>query len=121
MALPDNYFSRDGIGTLAGASLIVVVVTNTLNSLAPKFNTRWTAFLLSLALGIGRAFAGAHDWLDYLLGALNGCLIFLTATGGNHTAGAAETRARAGSLAGKSEEQQFRARREGPRFFKPWF
>jgi hypothetical protein len=121
LGLPDNYFDRNGIGTLAGSSGAVFIVTTALLRLVPGFDPRWVAFALSLALGIGRAVPGARDWLDYVLGALNGCLIFLTATGGNQAAGAAETRARTGSLSGKSEEQQFRARRESPKIFKSWF
>jgi|HubBroStandDraft_6_1064221.scaffolds.fasta_scaffold802754_2 hypothetical protein len=121
MGLPDNYFDRNGIGTLAGSSGAVFIVNSVLFKLVPTFDPRWIAFVLSLALGIGRAVPGAKDWLDYVLGVLNGCLIFLTAAGGNQAAGAAETRVRAGSLSGKSKEQQFRARRETPTFFESWF
>lgn len=121
MGLPDNYFDRNGIGTLAGSSGAVFIVTAVLFRLAPRFDPRWVAFGLSLVLGIGPAVPGAKDWLDYLLGALNGCLIFLTATGGNQAAGAAETLARAGSLSKQPREEQFRARRSTQRFFKSWF
>ena len=121
MGLPDNYFDRNGIGTLAGSSAAVVIVNTALFKLVPTFDPRWVAFVLSLALGVGRAVPSAKDWLDYCLGALNGFLIFLTAAGGNQTAAAAETRARSGSLSGKSQEQQFRARRETPKLFKSWF
>jgi hypothetical protein len=121
MALPSNYFDRNGIGTLAGSSAAVFIVTSVSLRLMPKFDPRWVAFVLSLALGIGPTVATAKDWLDYAIGALNGCLIFLTASGGNQAAGTVETRVRAGSLGGKPKEEQFRARRDAPRIFKSWF
>jgi hypothetical protein len=122
MALPDNYFSRDGIGTLAGSSMAVFIVTTTVSKVAPAVNTVWVPFLLSIAIGLAPAISTAKDWMDYVIGTVNGCLIFLTATGGNSAAGAAETKIRGGAAAGdKPHEEQFRAKREKPKIFKSWF
>jgi hypothetical protein len=83
MQLPTEFFSQSTILTLAGASGAVYAVTSAIQH-AIGFNPRWFALLLSIVLGIGGAAAlQAPTWLDYIVGLVNGCLIYCTAVGIN--------------------------------------
>ena len=117
MELPQDFVSRNGIGTLGGSSVAVLAVTAFFGKVLPTLDPRWVAVPLSLAFGIGVAAPMAKDWLDYVIGFVNGCLIFLTATGANQAAGKAEDKARG---AKKPSEEPFAKKREN-RIFRPWF
>lgn len=81
MELPTEFFSRTTILTLAGASGAVYVMTSTMQH-AMNFNPRWLALLLSIALGIGGALTLQVPMLvDYVVGLVNGCLIYCTTVG----------------------------------------
>jgi hypothetical protein len=81
--LPTEFFSQSTILTLAGASGAVYVVTSALQH-ALNYNPRWLALLLSIVLGIvGVAATQAPTLVDYMVGLVNGCLIYCTTVGIN--------------------------------------
>jgi hypothetical protein len=77
--LPTEFFSQSTILTLAGASGAVYVVTSALQH-ALNYNPRWLALLLSIVLGIVGV---AATLVDYMVGLVNGCLIYCTTVGIN--------------------------------------
>ena len=84
MQLPEEFFSRTSILTLAGASGAVYVVTSAMQH-AMNFNPRWLALLLSIALGVGGAATiQAPTLVDYVVGLVNGCLIYCITAGINN-------------------------------------
>lgn len=82
MAGTTDFVTNQSIGTFAGATTTVWVVGNTVR-LAVRRD--WPLFPLATGLGVAFVLAGTahqlHTPLDYLLAVLNGCLLFLTATG----------------------------------------
>ncbi len=83
MQPPTEFFSHSTILTLAGASGAVYVVTSAIQH-AMNYNPRWLALLLSIVLGIGGAAAlQAPMLVDYMVGLVNGCLIYFTTVGIN--------------------------------------
>jgi len=93
------FLSEKSLLTLGGASMAVVAVSKTLRTLF-KWDSPWPAFIVSVAV----CFTGAYSLkvlnepLDYLVNALNACLLFCTALGMNETAGARRQSLRAKSL-----------------------
>lgn len=85
--MTDKLFDPESIGTLGGASFAIVVI-NAVARRMLKIDTPWLAFVLSLVIAFAGAQRSGHlrDLLDYLIAALNGCLIFFTALGLNETA-----------------------------------
>lgn len=84
----DTYFTIDTFGTVAGASFAIVVVTNTLRSVF-RWTTPLVPFAVSILIGLGIAgfLAGKlHSPADWIIGFLNSCLLFCTATGAHETA-----------------------------------
>lgn len=85
-SLPAQYMTWSSLGTLAGAAGAVVAVANTARKLV-KIDHPVVPFLVSLLVVYGVAFkgqqlSGIEDWI---IGFLNGCLLFCTATGANDT------------------------------------
>ena len=49
-----------------------------------NFNPKWLGLVLSIVLGlVGASTPAAPTYVDYLIGLLNGCLIYCTAVGIN--------------------------------------
>jgi hypothetical protein len=83
---PQAFFTGRSLFTLGGASLAVVVVSKSIRTLL-KWDSPWPAFIVALVV----CFASAHSLkvlngpVDYLVSALNSCLLFCTALGMNET------------------------------------
>ncbi|HEV3076139.1 MAG TPA: hypothetical protein VHB47_17090 [Thermoanaerobaculia bacterium] len=87
MALPKEFFTPESMFTLAGASGSTFVICNSLQK-AFDFNPRWLALLVAQAVVlVGTASSGANAVPDYLVGVVNGFLVYLTAAGGTSAAG----------------------------------
>lgn len=93
----DQFFTLASFASLGSASAIVFVVANALQR-ALNFNPRWFALALSIIVGlIGVAIAPSlvkppgpsPDGISYLMGFLNGFLIYTTAAGATSVAGGA--------------------------------
>lgn len=79
-----TYFTAASLVTLGGASVSVVVVSKTIRALF-SWNSPWPAFIVSVIVCFTAAysFEGLRQPLDYLITALNTCLLFCTALGMN--------------------------------------
>ena len=83
----NNLFDIKAIGTYAGASLAVVMLTNTFRKLT-GINAAWPAFVCSLVVsGIGAYAADSlKDIIGVFVAVLNACLLFCSALGIQETA-----------------------------------
>ncbi|ANP85613.1 hypothetical protein BA011_07610 [Rhizobium leguminosarum] len=86
MASATTFFTSDSLASVATASLIIIVVTNTVRRVL-GVQSVWVPAAVSLIV----AFAGAvnagilHGIWDGVLAVFNGCLLFCTATGAQET------------------------------------
>jgi hypothetical protein len=119
MALPKEFFTPESMLTLAGAAGATFVVCNGLQK-AFDFNPRWLGLAIAqLIVLAGTAATGPAGVPDYLVGVINGFLVFLTAAGG--------TSAGSGGAAGQpiargAAERGAPAPSAGRRgFLTPWF
>ena len=82
----DEFFSWTSLATLGGATIAVVVVTNTARKLL-KWDTLWIPFVVSVLVLFGTALStGALTSIQAgLITFLNSCLLFCTALGINDT------------------------------------
>ncbi len=85
--LPNELFTLQSMFTLTGATGVVFVICNALQS-AFQFNPRWLALTISLTLSLFAAYfnceaagTGHAGAVDYVVGIVNGFLIYATATG----------------------------------------
>lgn len=81
-----DFFTHASLATFGGATLAVVVVTNTMRK---AFKITTPIVPLAIALVVAYVVAGVtgalHQALDFLIVFLNGCLLFCTATGAQET------------------------------------
>ena len=84
--IPEDFFTSDTFGTLAGAAGAVYLICGTLQK-AFNFNPRWLALLLSLLISFARTYMEQSQSDNLFKGLvtamLNGFLIYATATGTN--------------------------------------
>jgi hypothetical protein len=112
--LPNEFFTTASFGTLVGLTGITYILKNTLHSLT-GWQSPWIGFLIAVfATEIGVYLSGGSEGGAYLLGALNGCLVFLTAGGA------------AGAVHAVRSEKEPTLQSAEPtnlahRFFSPWF
>lgn len=102
--------------TLAGAAGATFVVCNGLQK-AFNFNPRWLALAVAQVIVLsGTSATGATRLIDYLVGVINGFLVYLTAAGGTDmAAGTTGTQPVARGAATPSTVAPKR------RFLTPWF
>jgi hypothetical protein len=91
---PQDFITFKSFGTFAGASGITYVLANTARKLV-KSNSPWLPFLCAEAVAfIGSYYLGSLTNVGQgLLTALNGCLLFLTASGAQEGIASAATSA----------------------------
>jgi hypothetical protein len=108
-----DFFSADTLGTVAGSTAIILVITNTIRRV-----TQTRTPLIPLAISMIVGFAGAAlahklgEWPEWVLAFFNSCLLFCTATGAQETI---DTGARP-QVGGGSELQKSTP----VRFFSSW-
>jgi hypothetical protein len=89
MQIPSDLFTTTSLLTLQGSAVAVFIITSILGYLLPngkniKLVKIWTALVLSIALGfLGLVQVSGPTILNWFVAFFNGCLIFLTAIGGN--------------------------------------
>lgn len=91
MDLPKEFFTAQSATTLTGAAGITYVVAGAIQS-AFNFNPRWFALLIAIAVAQFGVWYTKGGMADYLLGLLNGCLIYLTAVGISSVTGRSSSR-----------------------------
>lgn len=83
--VPKDFITPVSFTSLVGLSGITFVVSNACQQ-AFNFNPRWFALAIAVvATEVGVYFASPADPVMYVVGILNGCLVFLTATGATST------------------------------------
>ena len=118
MVLPKEFFTPESMLTLAGASGSTFVICNSLQR-AFDFNPRWLALLVAQAIVlVGTASSGATAVPDYLVGVVNGFLVYLTAAGGTSAAGGSGGQPVARGAAERAAQVSPGGRRG---FLTPWF
>jgi hypothetical protein len=80
MDLPKEFFTPQSATTLTGAVGITFVLTNTFRT-AFGINPRWLALVFALAIALFGVWSTQGGPIDYVFGVLNGCLIYLSASG----------------------------------------
>lgn len=110
-----DFFTLSTLGTLAGATTIIIVVTNTARALT---GIRWPVipFLVSILVTFGAAVASSKlsTWPEWLIAFFNSCLLFCTATGAQSTL----VEGASGQQEGKLTQH---AGRPKPRWLSDWF
>lgn len=85
----DELFTWTALATLWGAALATFVVGNAVGALfgfwnrGAKYLRLWMAFLVAMAIELGVAAAASGDYRKWIVGALNGFLVFTSAMGLN--------------------------------------
>jgi hypothetical protein len=79
-----DFFTWNSLGTLAGGSIAVIIVTNTLQRARKKIYPT-LPLVISMIITFGTSlYAGQLNGVpDWVLAFLNGCLLYCTATGAN--------------------------------------
>ena len=77
----EELFNWGTLGTLAGATVAVVIITQYVKPLIPNFNPRWLALILSGIILIGVTAIADGGLEDYGLAILNAVLVASTAMG----------------------------------------
>jgi uncharacterized membrane protein len=97
--LPNQFFTLQSMFTLTGATGVVFVICNGLQA-AFQFNPKWLGLVISLLLSIfttylscGAAGKDHAGGIDYIVGIVNGFLIYATATGTTQILGSNNTTA----------------------------
>ncbi len=82
-----NFFTWTSLGTFAGASGAVLILSNTARTLF-KWRSVWPAFIFALLISFfGANYATAlKTGADFFLAVLNACLLFSSAAGIHETA-----------------------------------
>jgi hypothetical protein len=80
MNVPNEFFTPESMVTFTGATAAVFVIGNTAQSVF-QFNPRWFSLLVAEAISLLAIYLGGGEGLDYLIGLINGCLIYSAATG----------------------------------------
>jgi uncharacterized membrane protein len=83
-------FTVESIATLTGATTIVYIISNSLQK-AFNFNPKWFALILSIIISLLSVYLSSGKINAYIIGFLNGFLIYANTVGIVHIAGKDET------------------------------
>ena len=104
----EEFFTWGSFASLGGATAATVIVTNTITHVLGFFR-RWIPFLIAQLICLGAAAQQGLAGSDYVLAALNGCLVYLSAAGTNNGVVAMQ---QAGAGAGATSRDVGKAERE---------
>jgi len=111
--MPQDFFTNESFFSVAGATAIVTIVSNTIQVVF-GFNPKWFALLLSEVVAFAGTWLTQHHLVsDYFISLLNGCLIFSAAAGGTAIASSGVETGRPKSVGGSRPDRR--------RFFSSWF
>jgi hypothetical protein len=98
--MPEEFFTVESMLTLTGATLITMVMTNTVQY-AFNFNPKWFGLLIAFLVSItGVIIVGNHSFVAYLVGVLNGFLIYANSAGIMQMAGTKKPEPSADNMSG---------------------
>src|SRR5262249_51598223 len=100
---PQEFYTFQSLPPLAGATRAVPVVANTVRTLL-NFTSKWLNFAVAVLIAYaGAGVTGAlESFAGWIVAALNGCLLFLTAAGMQQAAVSATTARPAGEATPQS-------------------
>jgi hypothetical protein len=79
--IPSDFFTPASMLTLAGATLITTVITNSCQH-AFNWNPKWLGLVVGIVIGIiGVLLTENPKFVNYFMGIINGFLIYASATG----------------------------------------
>jgi hypothetical protein len=84
--LAQQFFTMGSLATLAGATGATLVVTNAARQ-AFGFARAWFGLVVAEVICIGLAIYAGQTGSDFVIAALNGCLVYLGAAGASDAAG----------------------------------
>ena len=103
MAVPGDFFTTDSMLTLAGATAITTLVTNVCQYTF-NWNPKWLGLIIGIVIGlIGAAVTPDAKWVNYVMGFINGFLIYASATGIMQMSGKAPDPHAPGIIAGQAK------------------
>jgi hypothetical protein len=116
------FFTLQSMMTLGGATGATFVVANGIQR-AFDYNPRWLALLIAQLVCLGMVYQSLGVGSDYVIGVINGFLVYCSAAGATGAAGAAsgaaparDASARSGNVARESAPAT-----EHRQLFTPWF
>lgn len=81
MAIPSDLFTPESMLTLAGATVMTTVITNSFQY-AFNWNPRWFGLVIAMIIAIvGVVLTGDAKFINYFVGVINGFLIYASSTG----------------------------------------
>ena len=108
--IPAELFTWGSLGTFTGLTGATVVVTNAV-SRAVNWNPAWFGLVVAAVLCGGLAIATYTHVTDFLLAALNACLVYVSSAGANSVGVAATA---------KNKSLETTEVTPGSSFFRPW-
>jgi len=81
MTIPNEFFTPESMFTLAGATVITTVITNSCQH-AFNWNPKWFGLVVAMVITVAGVFftTGAKP-VNYFMGVINGFLVYASATG----------------------------------------
>ena len=81
MAIPGDFFTPESMFTLAGATLLTTVITNSCQH-AFNWNPKWLGLVVAVAITLaGVYFTTEAKAVNYFMSILNGFLVYASAAG----------------------------------------
>lgn len=112
MEIPNEFFTVESLLTLAGATLITTIITNTVQY-AFSWNPKWFGLVIAMIIAmVGVFLSSGYKPLDFFIGIINGFFIYANSTGIMQMAG--NSRSIAAEKTVDSEKQ-------GRRFLDKWY
>lgn len=91
MDLPKDFFTVQSMLTLSGATGATFVVSNAIQT-ALNFNPKWLALAIAeVIVLVGVFLTSSTSPIDYLIGLINGCLVYSSAAGATGLLGGSQT------------------------------
>jgi hypothetical protein len=78
----DEMFTASSIASTAGVTLVITLVTNTINQFSSKIQPKWIAIICATFLAfLSVLLKSSAQWYDWVLAVPNACLFFTSALG----------------------------------------
>lgn len=104
--IPKDFFTLKSMLTLTGATGVVVVICNGIQS-AFNFSPKWLGLIVALVISITCVYFTQGAGSDYFVGVVNGFLIYATAAGTTNIIGGGANQATARGVAEGNNKRRF--------------
>jgi hypothetical protein len=117
MDMPKDFFTIQSMLTLSGATGATFVVSNAIQA-AFNFNPKWLALVIAEVIVLTGVFlTNSASLVDYMIGVINGCLVYTSAAGATGVLGGGAPTGVARGTAGAAPPTPKQARQ----FLTSWF